>query len=113
MSCLFCDIATKKIPAKVVREDEYTIAFHDINPAAPTHVLVIPKKHLTSISDATEADAALLGHLMLAAKTVAQELGVQDGGYRIVLNTGTNGGQSVLHLHAHVLGGRALAWPPG
>lgn len=113
MSCLFCSIVEGKIPAKIVRTDEHTVAFHDINPAAPTHVLVIPKKHLISISDANADDIELLGQLLFAAKEVARELNLSAGGYRVVLNTGKDAGQSVFHVHAHVLGGRALAWPPG
>lgn len=113
MSCLFCKIVEGTIPAKLARTDEHTVAFHDLHPAAPTHVLVIPKKHLASLADATDDDAALLGHVMNAARLVAKELGLVEGGYRIVLNTGANAGQSVFHLHAHVLGGRAMAWPPG
>lgn len=113
MSCLFCSIVEGKIPANIVRTDDHTVAFHDIHPAAPTHVLVIPKKHLVSISDASSDDVALLGHVLFAAKEVAQELNLNAGGYRVVLNTGKDAGQSVFHLHAHVLAGRALAWPPG
>ena len=113
MSCLFCSIVEGKIPAKIVRTDDHTVAFHDIHPAAPTHVLVIPKKHLVSIADASSDDVALLGHVLFAAKEVAQALSLDAGGYRVVLNTGKDAGQSVFHLHAHVLAGRALAWPPG
>lgn len=111
--CLFCKIAAKQIPSKVLFEDDDLLAFHDINPTAPTHVLVIPKAHLTSLADATSEHAALLGKLMLATKRVAEEAGLAKDGYRVVANTGANGGQSVLHLHLHVIGGRQMEWPPG
>lgn len=111
--CLFCKIVAKQIPAKVLFEDDDVLAFHDINPGAPTHVLVIPKQHLESLADATPAHAALLGKLMLATQRAAELCGVTRSGYRVVANTGADAGQSVLHLHLHVLGGRALAWPPG
>ena len=113
MTCLFCSIVEGKIPAKIARTDEHTVAFHDIHPAAPTHVLVIPKKHIASIADANANDTELLGRVLFAAKEVAAELNLVPGGYRVVLNTGKDAGQSVFHLHAHVLAGRTLAWPPG
>ncbi len=111
--CLFCKIASKQIPAKIALEDEDLLAFHDINPGAPTHVLVIPKKHLSSLDEASADDQALLGKLLLACQRVARELGIAQSGFRVVANTGPNAGQSVHHLHLHVLGGRAMAWPPG
>jgi histidine triad (HIT) family protein len=111
--CLFCKIAKKEIPSKVLFEDDDLLAFHDINPAAPTHVLVIPKAHLTSLADATDEHTALLGKLMLATKRAAEETGLTATGYRVVANTGPNAGQSVFHLHLHVIGGRPMAWPPG
>ena len=113
MGCLFCKIVAREIPAQIVFENEHAVAFKDIRPAAPTHALVIPKKHITGIHEATAEDAALLGELLLAARTVAEELGLAEGGYRLVVNQGKDGGQSVLHLHVHVLGGRQMAWPPG
>lgn len=113
MGCLFCNIVEKKIPAAIVHEDEHTLAFRDINPVAPTHVLVIPKKHVAAMHDTTPADAELLGRLFTAANGVARELGLVDKGYRLVVNDGADGGQSVFHVHVHVLGGRSLAWPPG
>jgi histidine triad (HIT) family protein len=113
MSCLFCKIARKEIPAKIAHEDDETIAFHDINPVAPTHLLVIPKRHLVSIADATDVDQALLGKLLLVARRVAEAEGRLQEGFRVVLNTGPNAGQSVFHIHAHVIGGRPMAWPPG
>lgn len=111
--CLFCKIARKEIPAKIVHEDDDTLAFRDINPVAPTHVLVIPKKHIVSLSDATAEDEGLLGKLLLAAKRVAEIDGRTGEGYRTVINSGPQAGQSVFHVHVHVIGGRAMAWPPG
>ncbi len=113
MACLFCKIANKEIPAKIVLENDHAIAFHDVNPVAPTHVLVIPKKHLVSMHDATPADTALLGEVFMLARNAAETLSLGDKGYRIAVNTGEDAGQSVFHLHVHVLGGRQLAWPPG
>ena len=111
--CLFCKIAQKQIPSKIAFEDDDLLAFHDINPAAPTHVLVIPKQHLTSLSDALPEHGDLLGQLLLAASRAATMTGIAQSGYRIVANTGPDAGQSVFHLHIHVLGGRPMAWPPG
>jgi len=111
--CLFCKIAEQKIPAKVVYEDEQCVAFDDINPQAPTHTLVIPKRHVASLAELNEADAGLLGHLMLTGAKVARQKGIAEGGYRIVVNTGRHGGQTVFHLHLHLLGGRPMHWPPG
>lgn len=111
--CLFCKIIAGDIPSNKVYSDEHVYAFHDINPAAPTHVLVIPKKHLSAVNDGAEENEALLGKLMLAANKIAAELGLAEGGFRYVINTGTDGGQTVFHLHLHILGGRALSWPPG
>ncbi len=111
--CIFCRIAAGEIPAKVVRQDEDSVAFRDINPRAPTHVLVIPRRHITSINVLDPADAALVGKLFLAARDIAQTEGVDGSGYRMVINAGPDAGQSVDHIHLHVLGGRPLAWPPG
>ena len=111
--CLFCKIAEKKIPSKIVHEDDRAVAFEDVNPQAPVHVLVIPRKHVASVSELQVADAGLLGHLMLTGAAVAKQKGIAEGGYRLVMNTGVNGGQSVFHLHLHVLGGRPMHWPPG
>lgn len=111
--CIFCRIAAGEIPAKIVRQDEDTVAFRDIDPKAPSHVLVIPRRHIPSINVLTGDDAALIGKLFLAAKEIAAEDGVAASGYRMVVNAGPNAGQSVDHVHLHVLGGRALAWPPG
>jgi histidine triad (HIT) family protein len=113
MSCLFCKIAAKEIPAQIVFENDHVLAFKDIHPAAPTHALVIPKRHIVGIHDAKPEDAALLGELMIAARNVGEALGLGESGYRLVVNQGTHAGQSVLHLHVHVLGGRPMAWPPG
>lgn len=112
MPTIFQRIIDKEIPAKIVHEDERCLAFHDVAPQAPTHVLVIPKKELANLAAASDEDQALLGHLLLTAKKVAEQLGLTNG-YRTVINCGRDGGQSVDHLHIHVLGGRALHWPPG
>ncbi|MFO0592694.1 MAG: histidine triad nucleotide-binding protein [Polyangiaceae bacterium] len=113
MACLFCKIANKEIPAKIALEDDDLVAFHDINPVAPTHVLVIPKRHIASLADTTDGDEALLGKMLLAAKKVAAKEGIEASGFRTVFNTGANSGQAVFHVHMHVLGGRPMAWPPG
>jgi len=110
---IFSKIIRREIPANIVYEDDLCLAFTDITPQAPTHILVIPKQPIPSLNEATETDATLLGHLLLTVKTVAQQAGLADDGYRVVINTGTNGGQTVFHLHLHILGGRALQWPPG
>ncbi len=110
-ACLFCRIVERTIPATIVGETEYALAFRDINPAAPIHVLVIPKKHVDSLAVAT--DDANLGHLMAFAASVAKQQGVAESGYRTVINTRKEGGQTVDHLHLHVIGGRQMHWPPG
>jgi histidine triad (HIT) family protein len=110
--CLFCKIAAKEIPSKVVYEDEDVFAFEDIGPQAPTHVLIIPRKHFASLDQATREDQAVLGKLQLVAAELARKLKLSDG-YRTVVNTGTGAGQTVFHLHLHLLGGRGFAWPPG
>ena len=109
--CLFCRIASGQIPADVVRETDQTVAFRDIEPQAPVHVLVIPRTHHEDLTQLVEADPTLAGSLMRDVAAVAKELGLQQ--YRTVLNTGAEAGQSVFHVHAHVLGGRAMTWPPG
>ena len=111
--CLFCKIVARTIPAALVYEDDLVVAFDDINPQAPTHTLVIPRKHVTSVADLQDSDVGLLGRLMLTGNKIAKLKGVTDAGYRFVINAGAHGGQSVFHLHLHVLGGRHLAWPPG
>lgn len=112
-SCLFCRIVEGGIPAKIVHQDEHTLAFEDLNAQAPVHLLVIPKRHVSSVQDCHEKDQALLGHLLLTCSKVAQMKDIAQSGYRIVTNHGTDGGQSVFHLHFHVLGGRHMEWPPG
>ncbi|MFM9067524.1 MAG: histidine triad nucleotide-binding protein [Planctomycetota bacterium] len=109
---LFERIIAREIPAQIIHDDEFSLAFRDINPQAPVHFLVIPKKPIPSIAELTAADQALVGHLLLVIQQVAQAEGLM-GGYRVVTNIGSDGGQSVPHLHFHVLGGRALVWPPG
>jgi histidine triad (HIT) family protein len=111
--CLFCKIVSGQVPAKLVLENDHVMAFDDIHPGAPRHVLVIPKQHIGSIHEATREHAALLGEILLAGREVADKLGLGESGYRLVVNTGKDGGQSVAHLHLHVLGGRPMAWPPG
>lgn len=111
--CLFCRVVAKTIPAKVVHEDDHTLAFDDIHPQAPVHTLVIPKRHVASIQDLGEVDQALLAKLLLSCTKVANDKGLADSGFRLVANTGRQGGQTVFHLHFHVLGGRYMAWPPG
>jgi histidine triad (HIT) family protein len=110
--CLFCKILAGKIPAKKVHEDEHVFAFEDIQPHAPTHVLIIPKKHIRGLQDASGDDAEIVGRLHLAAAEIARQRGIEDG-YRTVLNVGPRSGQSVFHMHVHLLGGRDLHWPPG
>lgn len=110
---LFAKIIAGDIPADKVFEDEQCIAIRDINPQAPVHILVIPKKPLVNVASAETEDAALLGHLLLTAKALARQEGIADTGFRLVLNTGRHGGQSVDHLHVHLLGGRPMGWPPG
>ena len=110
--CLFCKIADGEIPSNKVYEDDEILAFHDVAPQAPVHFLIVPKRHMESLDDTTDEDAALLAHIMLKIKDIAKELGLENG-YRVVINTGEDGMQSVKHLHVHVLGKRRLLWPPG
>jgi histidine triad (HIT) family protein len=111
--CIFCRIADGEVPATVVRQDEHTVAFRDLDPKAPLHVLVIPRRHIASVNDMTETDVEVMGALFIAARDVAAAEGVAADGYRVVMNTGAAAGQSVHHVHLHVLGGRDLRWPPG
>jgi histidine triad (HIT) family protein len=111
--CLFCRIVAGEIPSTKVAEDDLVVAFRDIAPRSPTHVLVVPKVHVASAADLTEADGPLLGRIFATAARIADEAGIADNGYRIVSNVGRWGGQSVDHLHFHVMGGRAFDWPPG
>jgi histidine triad (HIT) family protein len=113
MECLFCSIAQGAIPAKIVHQDDRAVAFHDIDPKAPVHVLVIPRKHIASIAELSDAEAGDIGHLFTVARSLAAELGVAESGYRLVINAGPDAGQAVYHVHLHVLGGRKLKWPPG
>jgi len=112
MSCLFCNIVAGKIPARKVFEDDKVFIFEDVNPQAPTHVLIVPKRHIVDIKNATPEDTEIIGHSHLVAAKIARERGIEDG-YRTVYNVGPNSGQSVFHLHLHLLGGRVLRWPPG
>jgi histidine triad (HIT) family protein len=112
MDCIFCQIVNKKKPAKLVYDSEHVIAFHDLHPIAPTHILIIPKKHLHSLNEATLADKELLGHMMLTAPKIAKELG-HDHGFRLVMNTGPEGGQTIFHIHLHLLAGKTMHWPLG
>ncbi len=111
--CIFCKIINKEIPAKIIYEDEYIVAFEDINPKAPVHLLIIPKDHFSSLNDIPADKQELLGHIVLQARKLAEKKGIKDMGYRIVLNTGKNSGQEVFHIHFHLLGGRQMTWPPG
>lgn len=111
--CIFCKIVEKSIPAKVLFEDDDLMAFYDVNPVAPVHVLIIPKKHIVGLGDTTPEDGIWLGKLLSAARRAAEETSILQSGFRTVINHGTNAGQSVFHLHVHVIGGRSMAWPPG
>jgi histidine triad (HIT) family protein len=111
--CIFCRIAKKEIPSQVIYEDELVMAFRDLNPQAPVHVLIIPKQHLGSVSEIDDAHPLLAGRLLKVARDLAVQEKVAEEGFRLVVNTGADGGQTVPHLHVHLLGGRALGWPPG
>ncbi|MFT3928880.1 MAG: histidine triad nucleotide-binding protein [Spongiibacteraceae bacterium] len=111
--CLFCKIAAKQIPAKVIYEDEKVIAFRDINPQAPVHVLVIPKQHISTVNEMQEEHAPLVGHMVFTGQRLAQAEGIAEDGYRLVMNCNEDGGQTVFHIHLHLLGGRSMRWPPG
>jgi histidine triad (HIT) family protein len=111
--CIFCRIVGGQIPAKKVFESDDVLAFDDVNPVAPVHVIVVPKKHIETLNDASDSDAELLGKVLLCARFVAAKKGLSEDGYRAVLNTMSGAGQAVFHMHMHVLGGRELRWPPG
>jgi len=113
MACVFCEIAEGRIPAKVVAKDDQLVAFHDANPQAPTHLLLIPRRHITSLADLGPGDDGLVGTLVRKARDLANELGLGERGYRLVFNCGEDAGYSVYHIHLHLLGGRSLGWPPG
>ena len=110
---LFQKITAREIPAKIIAEDEDMIVFHDINPQAPVHVLLVPKKPIPRLDEATTEDETILGKLLLKAQEMARALGIAEAGFRVVINSGRNGGETVPHLHVHLLGGRSLSWPPG
>lgn len=113
VDCIFCKIVKREIPATVVVEDDALIAFNDINPVAPVHVLIVPKKHMVNLNDVQESDGDLLGHMLLVASRIAREQGIQEEGYRTVINNGAQGGQIVMHLHMHLIGGKQLGHKMG
>lgn len=113
MDCLFCKIALGEIPAKLLYQDEYVIAFADINPQAPTHLLVVPKQHISTINEVNQANSALIGHMVQVATQLAKDAKIHENGYRVVMNCNSAGGQAVYHIHCHLLGGRQMSWPPG
>jgi histidine triad (HIT) family protein len=112
-TCLFCRIINREIPASIVYEDEHVLAFNDINPQAPAHVLVIPKKHIASLNELQPSDDQIVGELVRRAAAIAKDKGIADQGFRTVFNTNRDAGQTVFHIHLHLFGGRAMAWPPG
>lgn len=112
-TCIFCKVIEKKVPAKVLHEDEYAVAFEDLNPQAPVHVLIVPKKHIADIHSIVVTDREIIGHLFFVAKSIAVQKGLEQGGYRMVINNGRDAGQSVFHIHLHLLSGRSFSWPPG
>jgi histidine triad (HIT) family protein len=111
--CLFCKIVAREIPGSIVYEDDHVLAFNDINPQAPTHVLLVPKRHIASLDDLTPGDDQIVGELARRAAAIARDRGIAAGGYRTVFNTNRDAGQTVFHIHLHLLGGRAMKWPPG
>lgn len=113
MSCLFCKIINREIPASIVFEDDRLLAFNDVNPQAPTHVLVVPKRHIATLNDLVPADDAIVGEMARRAAAIAKERGLSAGGFRTVFNTNGDAGQTVFHIHLHLLGGRSMTWPPG
>ena len=113
MDCLFCSIVDRSIPADIVYEDDRVIAFRDVNPQAPCHILVIPRKHIATLNDLTADDNSLVGHMLHTAKTLAAAEGFAEQGYRLTMNCNNDGGQTVYHIHLHLLGGRQMDWPPG
>ncbi len=113
MSCIFCKIINKEIPARILYEDERVLAFYDINPQAPYHILVIPKKHISTLLELEEADKELIGHIYLTINQISKDLGFAERGYRVVVNCKEEAGQTVFHMHFHVLAGRPMDWPPG
>jgi len=113
MGCIFCEIINKRIPAKIIYEDEFAVAFEDINPQAPVHTLVIPKKHIATNLGIDKADNGLIGHLYQVANRIAEDKGIAERGFRLVMNCNPESGQTVFHIHLHILGGRQMHWPPG
>lgn len=113
MGCIFCEIAAKKLPARIIYEDEYAIAFEDIDPKAPVHALIIPKKHISTNLDIGQEDNMLIGHLFQVANQVSKDKGIAGQGFRLVMNCNADSGQTVFHIHLHLLGGRIMGWPPG
>jgi len=113
VNCIFCKIANKETSSEILHEDEYTLAIRDINPQAPVHILVIPKKHIRSLVEMDENDKGIIGHLIYTAKDLATKHGISNKGFRMIVNSGLESGQSVWHLHFHVMGGRKMLWPPG
>ena len=113
MDCLFCKIADKTIPADIVYEDDRVVAFRDVAPQAPTHILVIPRQHISTLNDLNENNKELIGHIIYVAKTIAAAEGLAEDGYRVTMNCNSHGGQTVFHIHLHLLGGRQMQWPPG
>lgn len=113
MPCLFCEIVAGRIPSRIAYQDPEVMAFHDIHPQGPTHILIIPKKHITSLLDLSQGDDALVGSLVRRGRDLAREAGLAERGFRLVFNAGDDAGYSVYHVHLHLVGGRKLAWPPG
>lgn len=113
MDCLFCKIAAGTIPAKLLYQDDNIVAFEDINPQAPHHKIIVPRKHIATVNDLTTADGELIGQMTLVATKLAKELGIAEKGYRLVMNCNAAGGQTVFHIHMHLIGGRSMTWPPG
>jgi histidine triad (HIT) family protein len=113
MNCLFCKIVNKEIPAEIIYQDNYVLAFNDLHPQAPTHILIIPKCHISTLNDLTDEDTVTVGHMIQAAQKLAKKFNHAENGYRIVMNCNEHGGQSVFHIHMHLLAGRQLDWPPG
>jgi histidine triad (HIT) family protein len=112
-NCLFCRIVNREVPGSIVYEDERILAFNDINPQAPTHILIVPKRHIASLNDLTAEDDQVIGELVRRAAVLAEERGISAGGFRTVFNTNRDAGQTVFHIHLHLLGGRSMQWPPG
>lgn len=113
MDCLFCKIVAREIPATILHEDDQVIAFRDVNPQAPTHALIIPRRHIATLNELQGSDSVLVGHMLFTATQVARAEGIENSGFRVVMNCNEDGGQTVFHIHLHLLGGRAMRWPPG